>query len=79
MKYSVSVILIAYNTETYIREALRSVLLQDFENFEVIIIDNASKDNTVQIITAEIKGKENVTLIINAENLGGAVAGNIGI
>ena len=79
MKYSVSVIIIAYNTEKYIKDCLDSVLSQDLENFEIVIVDNASKDNTAKIITARIKEKNNVNFIKSAENLGGAAAGNLGI
>lgn len=79
MKYSVSVIIIAYNTEKYIKECLDSVFSQNFEDFEVVIVDNASTDDTANIIASRIKGRDNVNFIRNAENLGGAVAGNLGI
>lgn len=79
MKYWVSVIIIAFNTEKYIDDCLNSVFTQNLKKFEVIIIDNASTDNTANIIESHIKGKENVNFIRNTENLGGAASGNQGI
>ncbi len=38
-----------YNEEAYIRQVLDSILKQDYENFELIIADNASTDNTPEI------------------------------
>ena len=45
-----SVIILTYNSEKFIKRSLESVLNQTFLNFEVIIVDNSSTDNTVKII-----------------------------
>lgn len=50
MKPEVSILLPSYNYETYIRKAIDSVLDQSFSNWELIIIDDGSKDNSVNII-----------------------------
>ena len=39
----------AYNREDYISEAIESVLASTYNNFELIIVDDGSKDNTVTI------------------------------
>lgn len=46
----VSVCIPVYNTESFIAEAIESVLSQSFEDFELIIVDNASTDNTMREI-----------------------------
>lgn len=48
----VSVLVLAYNHESFVREALRSVLAQDYGNFEIIIAEDASSDGTRQAIEA---------------------------
>lgn len=45
-----SIIIPAYNLENYIAAALQSVLVQTFQNFEIIIVDDGSSDETVSII-----------------------------
>jgi glycosyltransferase involved in cell wall biosynthesis len=46
----ISVIMPTYNQDDYIEEAIKSVLEQNYTNFELIISDNASTDNTQQIV-----------------------------
>ncbi len=50
MKPEVSILLPSYNYEAFIRKAIDSVLDQSFTNWELIIIDDGSKDNSVEII-----------------------------
>ena len=45
----VSVLMTAYNRELYIAEAIESVLAQDYQNYELIIVDDCSTDHTVEI------------------------------
>jgi glycosyltransferase involved in cell wall biosynthesis len=46
----VSVIITAYNYAEYIEEALDSVLNQTFDNFELVVVDDGSTDNTPEIL-----------------------------
>lgn len=46
----ISVLVTSYNYEKYIRQTLDSILAQNYKNYEVIIVDDGSKDNSVAII-----------------------------
>lgn len=46
----ISAIVVTYNSELHIRECLESLLFQTYKNLEILVVDNASKDNTVKII-----------------------------
>ena len=70
---SVSVIFLSYNQQAYVREALRSILAQDLSEFEVVIGDDASRDDTRRIIEEEIaayRGRARIVLLQPAANLG---------
>lgn len=75
----VSVIIPVYNLEKYIREAIRSVLDQTFQDFEIIVIDDGSTDRTPEII-GEMAQADNRIIVIHQKNSGkpGAVR-NVGI
>ena len=44
-----SVVVTSYNSSKYIKKTLNSLLNQNFENFEVIMVDDGSSDNTISI------------------------------
>lgn len=54
---SVSVLLCAYNAEAYIKEAVESVLAQSFRNFELLLVDDGSTDNTLKIMSSFRDGR----------------------
>ncbi len=49
-KLKASVILITYNQETYVKETLQSILNQTYDNFEILVGDDSSKDRTQQVV-----------------------------
>ncbi len=60
----------AFNRQQYIEEAIESVLLQTYSNWELIIVDDCSTDNTVAIARSfEIKDSR-IKVFINEKNLG---------
>lgn len=66
----VSVLMTAYNREKYIAEAIESVLASTYTNFELIIVDDCSKDNTVKIANEYAEKDGRVKVYINEKNLG---------
>jgi glycosyltransferase involved in cell wall biosynthesis len=66
----ISVVMSAYNAEKYISEAIESILNQSYEDFEFIIINDCSNDNTLEIIKRYSSQDPRIKLINNKENLG---------
>lgn len=73
--------LVTWNGAKYIRDCLDNVLAQTFQDFELLVIDNGSKDETLSIIKNEYSGKfgEKMKISANTENLGFAKGHNHGI
>lgn len=59
-----------YNVEKWIKLCLNSVLLQEYENYECIIINDKSTDNTLKIIKDLNLPKDKFKVITNSQNLG---------
>lgn len=68
----VSIFCLSYNQADFIIESLESIKSQTFQDFELLIIDDFSKDNSVQVIDVWINNNEqiNVTFIKHTENKG---------
>lgn len=75
----VSVIVPNYNTENFVVETLKSIFMQTYSNYEVVIVDDCSKDKSVEIIKEYIKGKPRFKIIELKQNSGVAKARNIGM
>lgn len=65
---AISIILPAYNAEKYIGQTISSLLNQTFTDFELLVIDDGSTDNTVSIIKNFTDSR--IVLIQNEQNLG---------
>ncbi len=74
-RVKVSVAMPAYNASRYIREIIQSVLAQDYDSFELLICNDASKDNTLDIIN-EFRAHPKVRIFSNKTNLGPAATRN---
>ncbi|WP_414752448.1 glycosyltransferase family 2 protein [Anabaena sp. CCY 9910] len=74
MKPDISVIIPAYNTEVYIAKAVESVLFQTWNNFELIVVDDASTDCTVDVIKSFTD--QRIKLFVNSKNTGASGARN---
>lgn len=66
----VSVIITSYNYENFIRDAIESVLAQTYQDFELIIVDDASADSSVNIIENFEQKDSRIKVIKNTVNKG---------
>lgn len=69
-KPRVSVIVCTYNRASFIPQAIDSIIGQSYTNLEIIIIDDASDDNTEEIINRYINNHSNIYYYRNENNLG---------
>ena len=77
----ISIIVPMYNVEQYVGECLESILIQTFTDYEVIIVDDCSTDNSCKVVESYMpKFNGNVKLVHTEENSGGcAVPRNVGL
>lgn len=80
VKISVSIIVPVYNTEKYLKECMDSLVNQSLKNIEIICINDASTDGSLEILKSYAKNDQRIRIINNTKNLGapGAVK-NIGL
>jgi GT2 family glycosyltransferase len=69
----VSVTIVTYNSGRFIEKCLESVLSQDYPYYEVVVVDNASTDGTVETLE---RFESRCRVVYNAENAGFAAAQN---
>jgi glycosyltransferase involved in cell wall biosynthesis len=77
MKSKVTVLTTVYNGSAYLNEAIESVLNQTYNDFEFLIIDDTSTDNSVEIINSYKDSR--IRLIKNEKNIGQTASLNIGL
>ena len=75
----VSIIIPTYNVEKYIEQAIDSILNQTYSNLEILVIDDCSTDNTVQMVKSKYSKNQKIRLYEKSQNLGPANSRNIGI
>ena len=76
MEDLVSIITPTYNCGKYIAETIESVIHQTYENWEMIIIDDCSTDNTKQVVESYQKQHSNIIYKVLDKNSGAAIARN---
>lgn len=72
----VSVVMAAYNSQSVIEQAIRSVLDQTMTDWEMIVVDDCSNDSTAAVVGALAQREPRITLFINEHNAGAAAARN---
>lgn len=75
----ISIITPSYNSAQYIGRTIDSILQQTYENWELMIVDDFSSDNSREIIQSYINQDSRIKLICLEKNSGAAIARNIGI
>lgn len=78
MEPKVSIIVPVYNTEKYLHECLQSVISQTYSNLEIILIDDGSTDNSLEICN-RFSSLDQRIKVFHQENAGVSVARNSGI
>lgn len=66
----VTVVCLSYNHERFVKEAITSVLTQNYSPIQLIVLDDGSVDDSVAQIESVIEGKSEITFISNKSNLG---------
>lgn len=75
----VSVIMPAFNAETYISTSMESVLSQTWRNIELIVVDDASTDRTLEIAGKAAQRDKRIKIVSCPENMGVGCARNVGL
>ena len=71
----VSIIMPSYNTEKYIAKSIKSVLTQTYQNWELLIVDDCSTDNTDKVVEPYLADSR-IRFFRNEQNSGAAVSRN---
>ena len=75
---SVSIIIVNFNGKEFLRRCLTSLLNTNYPNFEIVIVDNASTDGSVELIGKLFGSHPCIRVVENRENLGHAEGCNVG-
>lgn len=78
-RVDVSIIMTVYNTEQYVEKAIKSVLNSDMINYELIIVNDCSTDNSLNILKKMQRKYKNIILIENSQNMGAGLSKNEGL
>ncbi|WP_423464579.1 glycosyltransferase (plasmid) [Klebsiella pneumoniae] len=75
----VSVVILVYNAEEYIADTLKNIVSQSLYEIEIIIINDQSSDNTLDILKEIASSDGRIRIIDNAINIGAGISRNIGL
>ncbi|MEC7935816.1 MAG: glycosyltransferase [Candidatus Neomarinimicrobiota bacterium] len=70
MKNTVSLLIVSYNVRQYIAHAIDAIIKSDLDDFEIIIIDNNSFDNTASYLKERYSHLRQIKIVQNQENIG---------
>jgi len=75
----ISIVIPMYNAEGYIENGIFAIENQDFKDIEIIIIDDCSKDNSVQVVNQLMKKEPRINLYQNKETKGTLYSKSLGV
>ena len=75
----VSIVMPTHNSEKLVRESIESILNQSYQNWELNVVDDASNDNTLNILKEFEKQDDRIKVTANKINSGAAVTRNVSI
>lgn len=75
----ISIVIAVYNAENTLNKCINSLLEQTYKNFEIILVDDCSTDNSLKICTDFATKNKNITIIRNEKNSGVSATRNKGI
>ena len=75
----ITVVMPNYNGHRFVEQAIDSVLSQTYPNFELLIVDDCSKDDSLQLIQHKAQSDSRIRVIVLKKNAGVANARNVGI
>lgn len=78
MKKKLSIVIPVYNCEKYINRCIDSIINQTYKNFDLILVNDGSKDNSLKIIK-EYEKRYDFIRVIDQKNSGPAIARNTGL
>ena len=75
----ISIIMAAYNAENTIEAAIQSVICQTYKKWELLVVDDCSKDHTAQIVEKLVRTDPRIHLLKNTTNQGVSISRKIGL
>ena len=75
----VSIIMPSYNCGRFIKESIQSVQAQTYQNWELLFVDDCSKDDTLQTLMGLKENDKRINVFQNMQNSGAAVARNVAL
>jgi len=78
-KELISIIIVNWNGKRFLKDCFNSLLRQNYKNFEIIFVDNASSDDSVDYITKQFTKKLSIKIIENKQNYGFAKGNNVAL
>ncbi|MEM2247842.1 MAG: glycosyltransferase, partial [Thermoproteota archaeon] len=74
----ISVVILNYNGRRFLETCLKSLLNSTYKNFEIVVVDNGSKDDSVEYLKKNFSNNERVKIVQLGKNYGFAEGNNIG-